>query len=308
MGRRIDVAGVALELEADDPGRWPPVEALFGGCRTTTAAPAVRIIHRAAPPPVPSRPPDLRTPEVEVWFEDEGVVARHASGSVGRRRGDVIVVGGVDGDDRDRAFRLATQHPLIDAVAVHGHHAVHGAALERDGRALLLLGPSGAGKSTLAYAGSQGGWRIVADDLCLVEAGPRLSGMPKPVNVPADLLVLPPAGSRRLPDDERRRWALPPEAITARGQYPVAGVVLVGHGEGGGGATRLPPGPTRLEMLLGSLPLVGVPHAVRAYFPVAGQLSRLPGWDYRHPPAVEDRVAAAVTALDAMWAAIAGPQ
>ena len=41
---------------------------------------------------------------------------------------------------------------------------VHGAAIARGGRALLLCGESGAGKSTLAYAAARRGWTYISDN------------------------------------------------------------------------------------------------------------------------------------------------
>jgi len=41
---------------------------------------------------------------------------------------------------------------------------IHGAAVERDGSALLLVGPSGHGKSTLSTRLCEMGWRLMSDD------------------------------------------------------------------------------------------------------------------------------------------------
>ena len=54
-------------------------------------------------------------------------------------------------------------------LAGHQRFMVHGAAVERDGTALLLLGNSGAGKSTLAAAALDAGWHALSDDLTIVE-------------------------------------------------------------------------------------------------------------------------------------------
>jgi HprK-related kinase A len=47
---------------------------------------------------------------------------------------------------------------------------VHGAVVERAGRALLLPGPPGAGKSTLCAALVHAGWRLLSDELVLFDA------------------------------------------------------------------------------------------------------------------------------------------
>jgi len=46
---------------------------------------------------------------------------------------------------------------------------LHAAALERDGRALLVTGESGAGKSTLAALLGERGWRLMGDEFALID-------------------------------------------------------------------------------------------------------------------------------------------
>lgn len=46
---------------------------------------------------------------------------------------------------------------------------LHAAVLERDGRAVVLMGNSGAGKSTLCAALALSGWRLLSDELGLVD-------------------------------------------------------------------------------------------------------------------------------------------
>jgi hypothetical protein len=65
--------------------------------------------------------------------------------------------------------------PLLEwglnwCVSRHAHQfvIVHAAALERDGRALLLPGRPGSGKSTLCAALVHRGWRLLSDELTLV--------------------------------------------------------------------------------------------------------------------------------------------
>jgi hypothetical protein len=61
---------------------------------------------------------------------------------------------------------------------------LHAAVLERDGRALVLPAPSGSGKSTLCAALAFSGWRLLSDELGLIE--PRtacLRPMPRPISL-----------------------------------------------------------------------------------------------------------------------------
>ncbi|HEY0095121.1 MAG TPA: hypothetical protein VGB96_12385, partial [Archangium sp.] len=65
---------------------------------------------------------------------------------------------------------------------------LHAAALERDGRVLLLAAPSGVGKSTLVYAASRAGLRVLTEDCAFLQAGaaPRVWGMPASVHLLPD--------------------------------------------------------------------------------------------------------------------------
>uniref|UniRef100_L8BA56 Hpr(Ser) kinase/phosphatase n=1 Tax=Rubrivivax gelatinosus S1 TaxID=1138313 RepID=L8BA56_RUBGE len=72
------------------------------------------------------------------------------------------------------------------AIAAHVHHFLvcHAAVLERGGRALLLPAPPGSGKSTLCAALAHRGWRLLSDELALVDPVSGLvRGMARPVNL-----------------------------------------------------------------------------------------------------------------------------
>jgi hypothetical protein len=51
----------------------------------------------------------------------------------------------------------------------HQYLAIHAAVLERGGRALIMPAPPGAGKSTLCAALMLEGWRLLSDEMCLVD-------------------------------------------------------------------------------------------------------------------------------------------
>ncbi len=76
---------------------------------------------------------------------------------------------------------------------LRGEMALHGAAIAKDGRALLLLGRSGDGKSTLAHALTQDhGWELLADDaVALAEGADGYDVLPT-----ESLLWLSPGGAR----------------------------------------------------------------------------------------------------------------
>jgi HprK-related kinase A len=61
---------------------------------------------------------------------------------------------------------------------------LHAAAVERDGRALLMTGESGSGKSTLAALLGERGWRFMGDEFALVDlADGRLHPFPRAVSL-----------------------------------------------------------------------------------------------------------------------------
>lgn len=72
------------------------------------------------------------------------------------------------------------------AVTAHAHHYVvyHAAVLERGGRAVVLPAPPGSGKSTLTAALAQRGWRLLSDELALLDSREGLIyGLARPVNL-----------------------------------------------------------------------------------------------------------------------------
>ncbi|MEE9477294.1 MAG: HprK-related kinase A, partial [Roseateles sp.] len=72
------------------------------------------------------------------------------------------------------------------AVTAHAHQYIvyHAAVLERGGRAVVLPAPPGSGKSTLTAALAQRGWRLMSDELALLNPlDQRLYGLGRPVNL-----------------------------------------------------------------------------------------------------------------------------
>jgi hypothetical protein len=66
----------------------------------------------------------------------------------------------------------------------HQYLTVHAAALERDGRALLLPAPSGSGKSTLCAGLLFSGWRLLSDELALIDTrSGHVVALPRPVSL-----------------------------------------------------------------------------------------------------------------------------
>jgi HprK-related kinase A len=72
------------------------------------------------------------------------------------------------------------------AIAEHAHQflIIHAAAVERNGRVLILPGRSGSGKSTLCAALAHRGWRLLTDELTLVSlADGAITPLVRPVSL-----------------------------------------------------------------------------------------------------------------------------
>lgn len=96
-----------------------------------------------------------------------------------------------DGNATFHPLPAAQAFPLLEwglnwCVTNHCHQYVvlHAAVLERHGRALLLPAPPGSGKSTLCAALVAGGWRLLSDELALIElSGLRVVPIPRPISL-----------------------------------------------------------------------------------------------------------------------------
>lgn len=71
-------------------------------------------------------------------------------------------------------------------IAGHAHHylMLHAAVLEKNGQAVILPGDPGAGKSTLTAALALSGWRLLSDEITLID---RDDGMAVPLARPVSL-------------------------------------------------------------------------------------------------------------------------
>ncbi len=69
----------------------------------------------------------------------------------------------------------------------HHYLLIHAAVLERNGRAIVLPGDPGAGKSTLTAALALSGYRLLSDEMALIDRDDgKLVGLARPVNLKND--------------------------------------------------------------------------------------------------------------------------
>lgn len=96
-------------------------------------------------------------------------------------------------DGRPSFIPLPAKHafPMLEwglnwCIAAHAHQylVIHGAVIERNGMAIILPAPPGAGKSTLCATLVNRGWRLLSDELALIDLSDGLVyGMARPVNL-----------------------------------------------------------------------------------------------------------------------------
>lgn len=85
----------------------------------------------------------------------------------------------------DQAFPML-EWGLNWCVSNHCHQylSLHAAVAERNGKALILPAPPGSGKSTLCAALIHRGWRLLSDELTLIDpASGKIQPLPRPVSL-----------------------------------------------------------------------------------------------------------------------------
>ncbi len=86
--------------------------------------------------------------------------------------GEQIIIERVPGvqDEEVRLFLLGSAFAAL--LQQRGFLPLHGCAVEVNGGSAVFLGPSGSGKSALAGALRQRGYRVMADDVCVISFSP----------------------------------------------------------------------------------------------------------------------------------------
>jgi hypothetical protein len=92
----------------------------------------------------------------------------------------------VDTKHLEEAVLLLLHAVWSVVLAARGKEALHGSAIERNGRAMAILGASGTGKSTACSRLLNRGWRLVTDDLLAFDDGGKVLPGPPFIRTAAD--------------------------------------------------------------------------------------------------------------------------
>jgi hypothetical protein len=127
-------------------------------------------IRRGEVPPRLDRP-DHVAPIFQTRGCNEYLLTLPGTGRILVRNGNEVTVDPETGADASATSAILTG--TIQAVLWHqrGLLPLHASVVAIGGRAVALCGPSASGKSTLAAMLAAQGCAVIADDLCLVEAG-----------------------------------------------------------------------------------------------------------------------------------------
>ncbi len=121
-------------------------------------------------------PDDLEAAEQqEVWYQVNSGAFLLKLDAIAKylvTAGEQIIIERVPGaqDNEVRLFLLGSAFAAL--LQQRGLLSLHGCAVEVNGGAAVFVGPSGCGKSTLAGALRQRGYRIMADDVCVISFSP----------------------------------------------------------------------------------------------------------------------------------------
>jgi tetratricopeptide (TPR) repeat protein len=303
-GLVIDLGGVPVELSATDATRAAAIRSVLGRMPRSGTDPVVGLAFGGHRLPPPDRPPDERQGPVELWHDDDALSIAYGPAVGARVESGRATLGGYS-PTLGRLFGHVAPFMLASLLGPHGCFLLHGGAIQRDGQAVLVLGDSGVGKSTLIFGALGDGWQVLSDDLVAIRsepAGPAVSGIPKGLSVPREVIDdLVPAS---LLPDARGRVQLPFEDWD-RGSHPISAVVVVAHGD----HERAEAEPISSTELLGLLMrgmLSRQPPVVRGYVRLAIALCERPACRLLHSRASEHRAPQAAQAIAAQLRPIGG--
>lgn len=108
------------------------------------------------------------------------------------------VVFDFDGRVPFKPLPLSQAFPMLEwgmnwCIANHCHHwlIIHAAVVEKNGQGIILPAPPGSGKSTLCAALVGRGWRLLSDELAVIDpASGKLIPIPRPVGLKNDSIQI----------------------------------------------------------------------------------------------------------------------
>jgi hypothetical protein len=280
--RVLDIAGVAVELLADDAARARILAAAVHGFEPTGADPLVSLRLEAVAQALPAVAPADEQHGRRLWRRPHGalIVAGAGVGVLidGRR-----AVGWVASPEDGAQFEPLASMALCWLLARHDRYLVHAAAVGDGADAVLALGHSGAGKSTLSLAALDAGLETLTDDVAVIEPEPDVllvQGVHQALCAPRELGGALLEGAPPL-HDLRARARLDTEVLST-GRRRIVGTAIVGHSDLPDGELTPMPGHAAMPLLLQSFAALDDPGARAAYLAVAARLARLPVWRLGH--------------------------
>jgi len=272
----VDISGVPVALSASDDRRGGVLSAALGRLPAHAGPPVAQIAFASRIPPRPEAPPDESYAGMfHVWRRGAELYLAHGTQTAGR----VTVDGAEFGGSPTPAFRHLMPLALGHILGFSGRFVVHAGVIGWDRKVALVFGDSGSGKSTLAIAGLQAGWRVLSDDLAIVQAHRNRVGVTTlglPLVFPDDVLDAPIRGSRPLAGDPRHRWTL---SVPRDSKWRPVSDILLPHRDTVSGGSLAPLASLEVfEQAVSAFVAATEPLLLRRYLPIAGALSRVPGW------------------------------
>jgi hypothetical protein len=297
-GLVLGLAGVPVAFRATDATRAAAIRSVLGRISPSSGEPVAHFTFGSHRVPTPNRPADEHQADVVLWHDDDALSVACGPTVGGRVQSDHASLGGYS-PNLSQLFNHVAPFMLASLLGPHGRFLLHGGAIQRDGEAVLVLGDSGVGKSTLIFGALDAGWNVLSDDLVVIHSqasGPEVSGIPKSLAVPDEIL----GNDRRssaLGMDGRGRRELAFEDWD-RGSYPVKAVVVVAHGDEEHTRVEAIESSLLLALLLRGM-LSRQPSIVRGYVRSAIALCARPACRLLHSGTAEARAPQAAEAVAA---------
>ncbi|MGH3114386.1 MAG: hypothetical protein ACRDOP_13075 [Gaiellaceae bacterium] len=190
-------------------------------------------------------------------------------------------------DDPLRREERLWSIPALLFFTARGALALHAAAVETDGGALLLAAPRTFGKTTLAAGFWREGHRVLSEDLACIRTAPEPAVVPGPAmlrlrNDVAERLELQEARSLAV-DDERTHLALGGARRGDCDPVPLRGIVLLRPSEEEPRLKRVAPGEALRDLWAVAFRFPTEEGRARCFAQVAALADAVPIWNLTHP-------------------------